>query len=145
MPANPPENVPQVSPYLLYEDVAGALEWLSKAFGLRERTRVADASGTVHHAEMEIGDGLIMMGCPGPDYQSPRRHGHVTASLYVYVDDVDVHFDQARAAGATIFAEPEDQLYGDRRYGARDPEGHEWYFAQYVRDVPPEELKMPTE
>jgi uncharacterized glyoxalase superfamily protein PhnB len=78
MPANPPENVPQVSPYLLYEDVAGALEWLSKAFGLRERMRVDDPSGTVHHAEMEIGAGLIMMGCPGPDYQSPRRHGHVT-------------------------------------------------------------------
>jgi uncharacterized glyoxalase superfamily protein PhnB len=60
--------------------------------------------------------------------------------LYVYVDDVDKHFEHARDAGATIIAEPEDQFYGDRRYGAEDLEGHHWYFAQHVRDVPAEDI-----
>ena len=98
----------------------------------------------VVHAEMEFEDGVVMMGCPGDDYRNPNHLGGATQSLYVYVDDVDKHCERARRAGAEIFAEPEDQFYGDRRYGARDPEGHEWYFAQHVRDVPPEELSPPS-
>ena len=81
------------------------------------------------------------MGCPGPDYQNPQRIGHVTQQLDVYVDDVHKHFEHAKRAGATIFEEPQDQSYGDRRYGAEDPEGHHGYFAQHVRDVAPEESK----
>ena len=63
--------------------------------------------------------------------------------IYVYVDDVDKHFERAKGAGALILAEVEDQFYGDRRYGAEDPEGHHWYFAQHVRDVAPEDMKRP--
>ena len=70
-----------------------------------------------------------MMGSPGGDFQNPKRLGQVTQSLYVYVDDVDAHCARAREAGAEIIEEPADQPYGDRRYGARDPEGHHWYFA----------------
>jgi PhnB protein len=144
MPANPPENMPRITPYLLYEDVASALAWLTQAFGFRERMRIPGPDGVVGHAEMELADGVIMLGHPGAAYRSPKRLGGVTQHLYVYVDDVDKHFERARRAGATILAEPADQFYGDRRYGALDPEGHEWYFAQHVRDVAPEDMKPPA-
>ncbi len=143
MPANPPENMPRITAYLLYEDVDSALGWLAKTFGFRERMRLAGPDGKTNHAEMELADGVIMMGCPGPEYQNPKRIGHVTQQLYVYVDDVDKQFEHAKEAGATIFEEPQDQFYGDRRYDAEDLEGHRWSFAQHVRDVAPEDLKRP--
>ena len=141
MPANPPQNMPRVTPYLLYEDVDGALQWLSRAFGFRERMRIAGPDGKVTHAEMELADGVVMMGHPGPQYRNPKRLGHATQSLYVYVEDVDKHFEHAKKAGARILAELENQFYGDRRYGAEDPEGHQWYFAQHIRDVAPEDMR----
>lgn len=144
MPANPPENMPRITPYLLYEDVGAALSWLGRAFGLRERARVPGPDGKITHAEMELAGGVVMLGCPGADYRNPKRLGHATQNLYVYVDDVDAHFRQAREAGAKILEELADQYYGDRRYGAEDPEGHRWFFAQHVRDVPPEEMKPPA-
>ena len=140
MPKNPPENTPRISPYLLYEDVAGALDWLAKAFGFRERLRLPEEQGKIVHAEMELADGVIMMGNRGGDFRNPKQLGHVTQHLYVYVDNVDEHYEHAKRAGATILAEPEDQFYGDRRYGAEDPEGHQWYFAQHVWDVAPEDM-----
>ena len=135
MPQNPPEGYPRITPYLLYEDVAAAVDWLGKSFGFRERLRFSGEDGVVSHAEMDLGDGVIMMGYPGSDYRNPRRLGGKTQLVHVYVDDVDQHFAQARGAGATIIAELEDQSYGDRRYIAEDPEGHQWTFSQHVRDV----------
>jgi uncharacterized glyoxalase superfamily protein PhnB len=82
---------------------------------------------------MKLGDDLIMMGYPGPEYKNPKRLRQATQSLYVNVDDVDKHFKRARKAGATILEEPRDTPYGHRRYGAEDPEGHQWYFAQEIR------------
>lgn len=143
MPANPPEGMPRITPYLYYEDVMSALNWLGRAFGFRERMRLPGPDGTIAHAEMELADGVIMIGRPGPDYTNPKRLGHLTQSLYVYVDDVDQHCQHARKAGATILEEPKDQFYGDRRYAAEDPEGHRWYFAQRVRDVAPAAMKRP--
>lgn len=143
MVQNPPADTPRVSPYLYYEDLEAALGWLAEAFGLRERMRIATPEGPAGHAEMEIGDGVVMLGWPGPDYQGPRRLGNPTHSVHVYVDDVDAHFARARARGAKILEEPADQFYGDRRYGAEDPEGHQWYFAQHVRDVAPEDMRPP--
>ena len=144
MPKNPPENMPRITPYLYYEDVAGALDWLSKTFGFRERLRMPGPDGKITHAEMELADSVIMMGNPAPDYQNPKRSGHVSQLVNVYVDDVDKHFEQAKGAGATILAEPEDQFYGDRRYLAEDLEGHHWNFAQHIRDVAPEEMQPPA-
>jgi PhnB protein len=135
--------MPRITAYLLYEDVAAALDWLSRAFGLRERMRIKGPDGRVSHAEMELEDGVVMMGCPGPDYRNPKRLGGSTSNLYVYVDDVDKHFRQAKESRAKILEEPADQFYGDRRYGAEDPEGHIWFFATHVRDVPPEDMKIP--
>ena len=128
-----------ITPYLLYEDVATMLDWLSRAFGFEERLRYADESGNVTHAEMALGDGTIYLGDPGGDYRSPKSTGAWPAQVSVYVDDVDAHYESALAAGAVIRQEPQDQPYGDRRYDAYDPEGQLWSFATRVRDMAPSE------
>jgi uncharacterized glyoxalase superfamily protein PhnB len=124
-----------ITPYLYYEDVAAALSFLSKAFGFRKYGRPMLApDGKILHAAMKFGDDLIMMGCP-PDskYKNPKRLGQATQSLYTNVVNVDKHFERAKKAGAKILEEPGDQSYGHRRYGAEDPEGHQWYFAQEIK------------
>jgi uncharacterized glyoxalase superfamily protein PhnB len=118
-----------VTPYLLYEDAATALEFLSEAFGFEETMRIETLDGRVAHAEARLGDGEVHLGQPLKS-SGPRRLGGTTVLLYVYVDDVDAHCELARAAGAVIVEEPADQPYGERRYRSRDPEGHSWYFAQ---------------
>lgn len=141
MPQNPPEGYSRITPYLLYEDVTSALDWLSANFGFQETVRMPGPDGRVAHAEMTYAGGVVMMGQPSADYQNPRHTGHRHQLLYVYVDDVDAHHEAAVRAGATIVSPPEDQFYGDRRYLAEDPEGHQWNFAQHVRDPSPEEMK----
>lgn len=128
-----------ITPYLLYEDVAAALDWLAQAFGFNERLRFADPEGQVTHAEMTFADAVVMLGHPGPKFENPRRSGQVSAFVHVYVDDVDAHFERANAGGAEILSVVEDKPYGDRAYDAADPEGHRWTFAQHMRDVPPSE------
>lgn len=134
-----------ITPYLLYEDIAAALEWLSRCFGFHERLRFTDPNGTVSHAEMVGPDGGdVMLGHPGPDYESPARTGAISLFVHVMVDDVDEHFQRAKDAGAQILSAPEDQPYGDRRYDAADLEGHRWSFAQHLRDIAPEEWGATT-
>lgn len=128
-----------ITPYLLYKDVDAALAFLAQAFGFKEVLRYAGAEGYVNHAEMRVGDGRIYLGDPGEQYRSPADQGAETVGIYVLVDDVDAHFERARAAGVEIREEPTDQEYGERRYSARDPEGHVWFFAQPTRSVAPEE------
>lgn len=125
-------EMPTVTPYLLYEDVEAALEFLSRAYGLEvvsEETTRNDA-GVIVHAAMTIGDGMVLMGGPGAGYRSPKRLGQVTHNVYVYVDDVERHHARAKQEGAEMLSELEDTHYGDRRYGTADLEGHHWYFAQ---------------
>jgi PhnB protein len=141
MPENRPEGYGQITPYLLYEDADAAIDFLTRAFGFTEKYRLTDENGRVNHAEVVLGDGLVMFGRPPGDYKNPKRLGGTTQLVYVYVDDVDKHFEQAKAAGATITQEPEDQAYGDRTYGADDPEGHSWTFATHVRDVSAAEMQ----
>jgi PhnB protein len=119
-----------ITPYLLYEDADDAVDFLSRAFGFAETMRSTAPDGRVSHAEMTLGEGSIMLGQPADGYRSPKRLGGATVLVYAYVDDVDAHFARARQAGAEIAGEPADQEYGDRHYHARDPEGHDWYFAQ---------------
>lgn len=126
-------STPRVTPYLLYEDLEGAVAWLAKAFGFRERLRHTGPDGKPMHAEMMVDeDGVIMMGQPGAQYRNPKRLGQHTQNVYVRITDLDKHFEQAVKCGATILEKPTDQLYGDRRYGVEDPEGHRWYFAQSI-------------
>ncbi len=123
-----------ITPYLLYNDVAGALKFLSKAFGFRKYGASMSApDGKINHAAMKLGDDLIMMGCPGSKYKNPKRLGQATQSLYINVNDVDKHFARAKKAGAKILEAPKNTFYGPRRYGAEDPEGHQWYFRQETK------------
>ncbi len=127
------QATPRITPYLLYEDLGGALAWLAKAFGMHERMRLAGPDGSPRHAEMTFGgDGVVLLGCPGPQYRNPKRLGSVTQNLYVHVDDVDSIFQRAAEAGAVVLEKPADQPYGERRCGVEDPEGHRWYFAQVL-------------
>lgn len=144
MPTNPPDNFPRITPYLYYKNVAQALDWLARTFGFTERVRMPGPDGGIMHAEMEWAEGVVMLGCPGPDYKNPKTLGQTTQSLYVYVDEIDKHFQHAKSARAKIVEEPADQFYGDRRYAVEDPEGHVWYFAQHVRDVAMEDMKPPA-
>ena len=135
--------VQKVVPMLSYEDPAAAIDFLSRAFGFRERTRLVGEDGRIGHAELTLGDALIMLANPHPGYVSPRRLREesdgarrsydvpwVVDGVLVYVDDVDANFAQARDAGATILSEPMDvPPAGIRHYRAEDPEGHRWMIA----------------
>ena len=135
-----PRELQTVIPMISYEDGIAALDWLGKAFGFRELTRMTGPDGKLAHAEMKAGDGLIMLASPTPDYESPRRHREtcerarkwaavpwIIDGVLVYVDDLDAHFERARASGATILSEIEEGSPG-RRYRAEDVEGHRWFF-----------------
>jgi uncharacterized glyoxalase superfamily protein PhnB len=117
-----------VTPYLLYEDASAAVAFLTEAFGFREVDRMTGRGGGMH-VEMEVGAdrGRIYLGAPGGDFRGPATVGR-TSLVYVLVEDVDRHYEQAKAAGATITEELIEFEY-DRRYGCRDPQGHGWTFA----------------
>lgn len=134
MVSNPPPGYPRVAPYLMYEDPSAALDWLVEAFGFRERFRHIRPEGWVDHAELEVGDGLVMLGKPSADYRSPQSLGGATSLVHVYVDDARAHCERARAAGAVIRAEPADKPYGTIQYSAADREGHLWLFSERIRE-----------
>lgn len=136
-----------VVPMLMYEDVGAAIVWLRKAFGLMESLRYAEPDGRITHAQLMYGNHEIMVGWPGPAYQSPRRHGHACQAVLVHVEDVDAHHESAVAAGAVIVSKPETQPFGERSYEALDVEGQRWFFSQHVSDVAPEDwgaIAVPT-
>jgi uncharacterized glyoxalase superfamily protein PhnB len=121
-----------ITPYLLYEDGAAAIEFVTRAFGFREVDRTTGGAGGLHaELELEPGGGRIYLGQPPGDFRNPAEVGR-TSSLYVLVDDVDAHHDRAKAAGARIIEELNDLPFGHRRYGCVDPQGHEWFFAQPI-------------
>ena len=135
-------NYPDVIPMIAYEDGPKAMDWLSSAFGFRERARMLDKGGRLSHGEMQAGDGVIMLATPTPDYQAPRHHResceparkwstvpYVVDGLLVYVDDVDTHFARAKQQGATILSGVETNQNG-KLYRAEDLEGHRWMFMQ---------------
>ncbi|MGB7848489.1 MAG: VOC family protein [Candidatus Acidiferrum sp.] len=100
-----------ITPYLYYQNVAGALKFLAKAFGFRKYgVQMRRPDGEINHAAMKLGNDLIMMGYPGAKYKNPKRLGKTTQSLYINVDDVDRHFQRAKRAGATILEEPKERI-----------------------------------
>jgi PhnB protein len=141
MPQNPPEGYTRVTPYLYYKDTEAALEFITHAFGFTEKVKMTGDDGKIAHCEVELDGGVVMFGTPGPDYTNPKDLGAHTQGTYVYVDDVDAHFERAKEAGATITSETTDQFYGDRSYACEDPEGHQWWFATHVREVSPEDMQ----
>src|SRR5438128_3439077 len=105
-----------ITPYLYYENVNAALQWLAKAFGLKPYgPKMKAPNGTINHAAMKLGDGVVMMGAPGGTYKNPRRLGEATQSLYVMVADADKHFERAKKSGGKILEEPADTESGHRR------------------------------
>jgi len=137
------EQPQRIVPYLYYEDVEGALRWLSAVFGFRERAEetLRSDEGRVVHAAMELHGARIMLGSPGADYRSPQRLGQTTHNLYVYVDDLDQHFARTQRGGARLLTEITATFYGDRRYGVADLEGQHWYFAQTAQELPASEWR----
>jgi uncharacterized glyoxalase superfamily protein PhnB len=136
-----PPGWPRLSVGLYYEDAHAAIDWLCRAFGFEVRLKVESDDGVVQHSELTFGEGLIMVGQVGvagkPQHRkSPRQlGGDNTQNVMIYVDDAEAHCARARAAGATIAAEPTVHDYGeeywsDRGYECVDPEGHHWWFYQ---------------
>jgi PhnB protein len=142
MAKNPPEGCQRVIPMLVYQDAPAAIEFLCKAFGFSERFRLPMPDGRVGHAELGLGDNVLMLASVYGElgFASPQDLAGRHASILCYVDDVDAHYRRAREAGATLVGEPVDQPYGDRSYRAVDPEGGRWLFATHVRDVAPEDM-----
>jgi uncharacterized glyoxalase superfamily protein PhnB len=147
---NTPAGWPRITPSVYYQDPRAAIDWLCRAFGFEVRLKVEGDGGRIEHSELQLADGLIMVGTadggtPSKEawqkfYASPKSvGGKTTQGLAVFVDDADAHCDRARAAGAEIIREPKTDDYGDdywadRTYGARDPEGHLWWFMQRMRE-----------
>ena len=132
--ANPPDGLPRILAHLVYDDVGAAIEWLTRAFGFRERTQFRHVDGgRVTRTQMDVVDSVITLGEPSVHAGSPQLG--VSSMLYVYVDDVDAEYQRAVAAGAQIIVPLGDRVWGDRSFQSTDPEGHQWVFAQHIADV----------
>jgi PhnB protein len=137
-----PDDYQRVTPYLYVDGAGSAIDFYCSAFGARERMRMPASDGRIGHAELEIGDSVIMLADANPemDVRSPRSVGGTPVALHVYVDDVDRVFGQAVEAGAKQLRPVENQFYGDRSGLFEDPFGHRWNVATHVEDVAPEEM-----
>jgi PhnB protein len=137
-----PEGYRTITPYLAVDGAAEAIEYYKKAFGAKERGRMDVPGGKIGHAELEIGDSLVMLSDALPQFstRSPKELGGTSVSVHMYVEDVDAVVKQAIEAGATVTAEVADQFWGDRFGLVQDPFGHQWTISTHVEDVPPEEM-----
>ena len=138
-----PEGYPRVTPYLIVDGASAAIDFYTSVLGATERMRMSAPDDRVGHAELEIGDSVIMLADESPemDARSPRTVGGTPVSLHVYVEDADGTFERAIGAGATALQQVEDKFYGDRSGSFEDPFGHRWHVATHVEDVPPDEME----
>jgi PhnB protein len=138
-----PEGYHSITPYLVVNDAAGAIEFYKSAFGASELMRMTAAAGRVGHAEIRIGDSRIMLADEFPEMgaRSARTLGGSPVHIYLYVEDVDAVTGKALAAGAKELRPVKDQFYGDRSGSIEDPFGHVWHVSTHKEDVPQDELK----
>ncbi len=138
-----PEGYPRVTPYLICGGASDAIEFYTSVLGAKERMRMGGPDGKVGHAELEIGNSVVMLADEHSDMGAvgPKTVGGTPVSLHVYVEDVDSAFQQALDAGATERQALENKFYGDRSGSFEDPFGHVWHVASHVEDVPPEEME----
>jgi PhnB protein len=136
MPVKPiPEGYHSVTPYLVVEGAAALIDFLKQAFDATEVERMSRPDGTIHHAEVRIGDSIIMMA------EANAAWKPMPSMLYVYVEDTDATYQRALKAGATSVQEPVKQFYGDRNAGVKDRSGNFWYIGTHVEDVSPDEIR----
>jgi PhnB protein len=148
MPVKPiPDGYRTITPYLALDDAAAAIEYYKSVFGAKERVRMDAPGGKIGHAELEIGDSLVMLSdsFPQSTTKPPKELDGTSASVFMYVEDVDAVVKKAADAGATIAMEPADQFWGDRFGSIVDPFGHSWGIATHVEDVPEEEMAKRAE
>jgi PhnB protein len=142
-----PDGYHSVTPYLVVQGGERALEFYKKAFGATELFRMPGPGGKIMHAEIKIGDSIIMLADEAPEMgvRSPRTVGGTPVTLHLYVENVDETFDRATKAGAQSLRPVEDRFYGDRSGQFEDPFGHRWDVSSHVEDVPPEEMAKRAE
>jgi PhnB protein len=138
-----PDGYPRVIPYLSVDGAGAAIEFYRDVFGATERVRMGGPDGKIGHAELDLGDSVIMLADEFPEMggKSPKTIGGSPVTVMVYVDDVDACYERALDRGATATRKVEDQFYGDRAGQFEDPFGHVWHVATHVEDVPPEEMQ----
>jgi uncharacterized glyoxalase superfamily protein PhnB len=138
-----PDGFHAVTPYLTVHDAAQAIDFYKRALGAQELMRMPGPDGRIMHAEIKLGDSIVMMGeeCPDrADCRSPKSAGFRTAGFYVYVPDADAAFRRAEDAGAKVVMPPADMFWGDRIATVEDPAGHQWTLATHREDLTPEEI-----
>lgn len=144
---NPVRPIPQgyhtLTPYLTVQNAKSAIEFYTKALGAKEIMRMQGPNGRIGHAELKIGDSILMVAdeMPRSNTRAPQSLNGSTAGMFVYVENVDSFFDRAVAAGAKPVARPENQFWGDRFGSFTDPYGHVWSVATHIEDVPPQEME----
>ncbi len=138
-----PDEYPRVSPYLIADGAAAAIDFYKLVFGATERMRMPGPDGRLGHAELQIGESVIMLADEHPEMgiHGPRTIGGSPVTLHVYVEDADAAFERAVNAGATSLRPMENQFYGDRSGQFEDPFGHRWNVATHVEDVPTDEME----
>jgi PhnB protein len=138
-----PDGYASVTPYLIVRGAKKAIEFYKKVFDADVRLCLPNPDGRVMHAELEIGDSVIMLAdeCPERDAKSPEAFGGSPVSIHLYVEEVDEVFAEALAAGAKETRPVENQFYGDRAGGFTDPFGHQWHVATHVEDVSEDEMQ----
>jgi PhnB protein len=144
MAAKPiPDGYHSVTPYLCVKGAAQAIEFYKKAFLATERMRIAHPDGRVGHAELQVGDSVIMLSDEFPEMgaRGPQSFGGSPVSIHLYVEDADAIFNQAVAAGAKIKRAIADQFYGDRLGGVEDPFGYTWWISTHMEDLSPQEIE----
>ena len=137
-----PPNYHTVTPHLVCRGAEDAIEFYTKAFGARERMRMAGPGGAIAHAELQIGDSMVMLGEEAPEQgaTAPPTIGGTAVNIFLYVKNVDKAFAQATAAGATAEMPPTNMFWGDRYCKLADPFGHKWSMATHIEDVRPKEM-----
>lgn len=138
-----PHGYHRVQPYLHVRGAAKAIEFYKQALGAQEVMRMPQADGRIGHAEIRIGDSIVMLADEAPDrgIHGPEHYGGAPMSLMLYTENCDAIYRKAIAGGSTSLREPADQFYGDRMAGFQDPFGFQWYVATHIKDMSPEEMK----
>jgi PhnB protein len=138
-----PKGFHSITPYLVVTDAKRAIEFYQRAFGAHEIVKMDGPNGKIMHAELKIGDSVLMLAdeMPGTGTSAPKTLGGTTAGVMLYTDNVDSVFKQAISAGAKADQQPADQFWGDRYGKLTDPFGHSWSLATHIEDVAPEEMR----